>query len=154
MNNHNTLLISRTLLLSFLFALLGLGACQQEGPAEKAGKKLDQATEKTGQQLEGVKQEVVEKTETVKEAAGAQAQATGDYVDDAMITAKIKETLLADDFFKATEINVTTANGVVTLSGVVDSEQIIDKALSVANSQKSVKSVQNQLKLKPVVSSQ
>ena len=47
--------------------------------------------------------------------------------------------------FKASYIEVTTVNGVVTLSGTVDSEQIIGRAMEVANSQKNVKSVQTAL---------
>ena len=104
---------------------------------EKAGKKLDQATEKAGEKIEGAKESVIDKTQTA-----------GEYIDDSVITMKVKTAILNDPILNASHIEVTTVNGVVKLSGTVDSEQSIGRAMEVANSQKNVKSVQNALVVK------
>ena len=101
---------------------------------EKAGKKLDQATEKAGEKIEGAKESVIDKTQTA-----------GEYIDDSVITMKVKTAILNDPLLNASHIEVTTVNGVVKLSGTVDSEQSIGRAMEVASSQKNVKSVQTDL---------
>jgi hypothetical protein len=68
-----------------------------------------------------------------------------EYMDDSAITAKIKAEILSDPLLKVSQINVTTTNGVVSLSGTVDSQQSIDRALAIARSVKDVKSVENGL---------
>ncbi len=65
----------------------------------------------------------------------------------ASITAKIKAEILSDPLLKVSQISVTTTNGVVSLSGTVDSRQSVDRALEIARSVKSVKSVENGLVL-------
>jgi hyperosmotically inducible periplasmic protein len=128
---------NRVLVITCLSTILGLAGCQQEGTAEKAGKKLDQATEKAGDKIEGARESVIDKTQT-----------GGEYIDDSVITMKVKTAILKDPILKASHIEVTTVNGVVKLSGTVDSEQSIGRAMEVANSQKNVKSVQNALVVK------
>ena len=128
---------NRVLVITCLSTILGLAGCQQEGTAEKAGKKLDQATEKAGEKIEGAKKSVIDKTQTA-----------GEYIDDSVITMKVKTAILNDPILNASHIEVTTVNGVVKLSGTVDSEQSIGRAMEVANSQKNVKSVQNALVVK------
>ena len=125
---------NRVLVITCLSTILGLAGCQQEGTAEKAGKKLDQATEKAGEKIEGAKESVIDKTQT-----------TGEYIDDSVITMKVKTAILNDPLLNASHIEVTTVNGVVKLSGTVDSEQSIGRAMAVASSQKNVKSVQTDL---------
>ncbi|WP_373497898.1 BON domain-containing protein [Desulfococcus sp.] len=122
------------LLLSFALVLPG---CQQEGTAEKAGKKVDQAAEK-----------VSEQAEKAGEAVSEKAEETAEYMDDAAITAKIKMDILGDPLLKVSEINVTTTNGAVNLSGVVESQQSIDRAMEIVRSVKSVKSIENGLVVK------
>jgi len=128
---------NRVLVITCLSTILGLAGCQQEGTAEKAGKKLDQATEKAGDKIEGARESVIDKTQTA-----------GEYIDDSVITMKVKTAILNDPILNASHIEVTTVNGVVKLSGTVDSEQSIGRAMEVANSQKNVKSVQNALVVK------
>ena len=125
--------------LFFLFCLLfvfGLAGCNQEGTAEKAGKKIDQAAESAGKKVEKAGEAVVEKVEK-----------TGEYMEDSAITAKIKAEILSDPLLKVSQINVSTTNGVVKLSGKVDSQQSIDRAVEIARSVKDVKSVENGLVL-------
>jgi hyperosmotically inducible periplasmic protein len=66
-------------------------------------------------------------------------------MDDAAITAKIKAAIVSDPLLKVAQISVTTTNGVVTLSGVVDSQQSIDRAMEIVRSNPKVKSVVNAL---------
>jgi hyperosmotically inducible protein len=108
--------------------------CEQKGPAEKAGERIDNATEKAGKDMDSAKSAVSEKVET-----------TGEYIDDAAITARVKQALITDDILKASKIEVTTNNGVVRLSGTLDSAQLISKAVELVNGLKNVKSVQNEL---------
>jgi hyperosmotically inducible protein len=73
---------------------------------------------------------------------------TGEYVDDSVITTKVKSMLAADDFLKSFEISVETYKGIVQLSGFVDSQQTVDKAGEIARSVKGVTSVKNDLVVK------
>ncbi|WP_347986466.1 BON domain-containing protein [Methylomonas sp. AM2-LC] len=134
MNTFKANYFRRLLAITFLSALVAMTACDQKGPAEKAGQKIDQVTEKAGKDLENAK------TSVAKDATTA-----GNYMDDAMITAKVKETLVADDLLKATQIEVTTVDGVVKLNGILSSEQLIGRAITLVTSQKYVKSVVNEL---------
>lgn len=62
-------------------------------------------------------------------------------VGDSWITTKVKADLLATEATKGLDINVTTTNGVVTLSGKLDSKAEVDQAVAVARAIKGVKSV-------------
>ncbi len=75
-------------------------------------------------------------------------ESTGEYVDDSVITTKVKALLAGDDFFKSFEISVETFKGVVQLSGFVNSQQAVDKAGQIARSVNGVKSVKNNLIVK------
>lgn len=127
-------LSNRVFFIVFLSAVLGLAGCEREGTAEKAGQKIDQAAEKAG-----------EKLESTRESLGEKADSAGEYMDDSAITAKIKAGILSDPLLKVSQISVTTTNGVVNLSGVVDSKQSIDRAMEIARSNPNVKSVENSL---------
>ncbi len=70
---------------------------------------------------------------------------TGQYLDDATVTAKVKADLIKDDTVKATEIQVETTEGVVQLSGFVGSEEARQRAEQLAKSIDGVKSVRNDL---------
>ena len=89
-----------------LSASLGLAGCQKEGGAEEAGRKIDQTAKQMGNQLE-----------VTKESMDKKADRAGDYLEDAAITARIKTEILAESLLKVFQIDVTTTNGVVTLSG-------------------------------------
>ncbi|MBP1759021.1 MAG: lipoprotein [Firmicutes bacterium] len=75
-------------------------------------------------------------------------EGAGEYVDDSVITTKVKSLLAADDFLKSFEISVETYKGTVQLSGFVDSQKAIDKAGEIARGVKGVKSVKNNLNVK------
>lgn len=75
-------------------------------------------------------------------------EGTGEYLDDTVITAKVKAAILKEPTLSSAEINVETFKGVVQLSGFVRSTANIGKAIEVANSVSGVKSVKNSLQLK------
>lgn len=125
-------------------AMVMLG-CQQEGPAQKAGKKLDQAVDKAEKTMDQAVDKAEKKIEAAGETMSDKAEKAGGYMDDSAITAKVKAGIIGDQSLKVTEINVTTKDGVVTLSGTVDSQQILDRALEISRNVKNVKSVVNSL---------
>jgi hyperosmotically inducible protein len=57
---------------------------------------------------------------------------------DVGITTKVKSSFVTDDVVKSSQIEVTTHNGVVTLTGNVDSEAAKDRALELAKGTKGV----------------
>ena len=75
-------------------------------------------------------------------------ESTGQYVDDSVITTKVKSQLAADDFLKSFQISVESYKGVVQLSGFVNSQEAADKAAQIARGVGGVKSVKNSLIVK------
>lgn len=81
-------------------------------------------------------------------ASTSKQSGTGEYVDDTVITTKVKSLLAADDFLKSFEISVETYKGIVQLSGFVDSQQTINRAGEIARGVQGVSSVKNNLNVK------
>ena len=81
-------------------------------------------------------------------ASTSTRSSTGEYIDDSVITTKVKSLLAADDFFKSFRISVETYQGTVQLSGFVNSKQAVDKAVEITRSVNGVKSVKNNLVVK------
>jgi osmotically-inducible protein OsmY len=75
-------------------------------------------------------------------------ESTGEYVDDSVITTKVKSLLAADDFLKSFQIGVETYKGVVQLSGFVNTQKAVDKAIEITRSVKGVTSIKNDLVVK------
>jgi osmotically-inducible protein OsmY len=75
-------------------------------------------------------------------------ESTGQYIDDSVITAKVKAAILDDPALKVAEINVETYKGVVQLSGFVSSQAAASRAVEVARGIKGVKSVKNDMRIK------
>ena len=80
---------------------------------------------------------------------GSTTSETGEVVTDAWITTKVKADLLATDGVSGTSINVDTKDGVVTLTGNVNSSAEADKAVTVARGIKGVTKVDSQLSVSP-----
>lgn len=81
-------------------------------------------------------------------ASTATKEGTGEYLDNTVITAKVKAAIFDEPTLKSAEINVETFKGVVQLSGFVGSQANIDKAVEIARQIKGVKSVKNDMQLK------
>jgi osmotically-inducible protein OsmY len=85
---------------------------------------------------------------TVGCASTAKKEGTGEYVDDTVITTKVKAAILNEATLKSAEINVETFKGVVQLSGFVSSPAAETTAVAVAGKVAGVKSVKNDMRLK------
>lgn len=81
-------------------------------------------------------------------ASTAKQEGTGEYLDDTVITTKVKAAIFNEPTLKSTEINVETFKGVVQLSGFVSSDAGIKKAVEVARSVKGVTAVKNDMHVK------
>jgi len=116
------------------------GVVQLNGFVDSAANRT--AAGRVAQGVDGVKEVrnnlAIRGTETV-----------GKVVDDSVITAQVKTALFDDPVTKGHEINVETQNGIVQLSGFVDSSEQRLKATSVARDIDGVKEVRNQIDVKP-----
>ena len=81
-------------------------------------------------------------------AATRTHESTGEYIDDSIITTKVKSLLATDDFLKSFQISVETYRGTVQLSGFANSQKAVDKAGEIVMSVKGVKSIKNNLIVK------
>jgi osmotically-inducible protein OsmY len=81
-------------------------------------------------------------------ASTSSQSGTGEYIDDSVITAKVKAAILNEETLKVAEINVETFKGVVQLSGFVSSQADIDRAVVVTRGVAGVKSVKNDMRVK------
>jgi len=81
-------------------------------------------------------------------ASTSKQEGTGEYVDDTVITTKVKAAIFSEPTLKSAEINVETFKGVVQLSGFVSSQAAENKAVEVARTVGGVKSVKNDMRLK------
>jgi hyperosmotically inducible protein len=113
-----------------MLLIVGLAACNKPGPAETAGKKIDQTAEKVGDKM------------------GEQSAQAGVAIDDTEITTKVKAAIFAEPGLKTLQISVDTVKGVVTLSGSVDSRSNSDRAKQLAGAVAGVRDVENRLTVK------
>jgi len=81
-------------------------------------------------------------------ASTAKHEGTGEYLDDTVITTKVKTAIFKEPTLKSAEINVETFKGVVQLSGFVSSSETQKTAVAVASNIEGVKSVKNDMRLK------
>lgn len=148
--------IPRSFKLASLSMLLvaGLAACDKPGPAETAGKKIDQTAEAAGrkieQTVEAAGKKINEATDKVGDKLGEQGIKTGVAIEDAEITAKVKAAIFSEPGLKTLQISVDTVKGVVTLTGSVDSEMSSNRARGLAAAVAGVSSVDNRLATKSV----
>jgi osmotically-inducible protein OsmY len=75
-------------------------------------------------------------------------EGTGEYIDDSVITTKVKAAILGEPGLKVSEINVETFKGAVQLSGFVNSREDINAAVRLARAVNGVTSVKNDMQLK------
>lgn len=81
-------------------------------------------------------------------ASTARQEGTGEYVDDSIITTKVKAEIFNDASLKSSEINVETFKGVVQLSGFVNSQADINRAVELTRTVNGVTSVKNDMRVK------
>jgi len=81
-------------------------------------------------------------------ASTQKRESTGEFIDDSVITTKVKAALFDELTLRSFKIEVKTYRGVVQLSGFVDSQDSVRKAGDVARGIKGVASVSNDLIIK------
>ncbi len=81
-------------------------------------------------------------------ASTSKQEGTGEYVDDSVITSKVKAAIFNEPSLKSAEINVETFKGAVQLSGFVSSPAASSKAVAVTRSVGGVTSVKNDMLVK------
>lgn len=106
-----------------LVTLLGLSACDKTNTTENS----EMAVERN------------------QDSLGESGSDLGVKVEDGTITTKIKTAFLAESKISSLDINVTTQDGVVTLTGKADSLESSQKASEIASGIEDVKQVNNQL---------
>ncbi|WP_019934895.1 molecular chaperone OsmY [Oceanimonas smirnovii] len=90
-------------------------------------------------------EETAEQTQQKAEQAATKA---GSYMNDSVITGKVKSALLNDEGVSSVDISVETEKGKVTLSGFVPAQEQAGRAVEVAKNIKGVESVEDQLHVK------
>jgi osmotically-inducible protein OsmY len=75
-------------------------------------------------------------------------QGTGEYIDDSVITTKVKAAIFDDPLTKVTEIKVKTFKGEVQLSGFVSSRDAANRAIELARGVNGVTSVKDDMQIK------
>ena len=124
-----------------VLAISGLAACDNRGPSETAGEKLDRTLDNAGNKIE-------QTTDNIGDSMQRQGEKTGQVLDDAAITAKVKAAIFAEPSLKTLQISVDTVQGVVALTGSVDSKEESNRAKALASAVEGVKVVENRLALK------
>lgn len=81
-------------------------------------------------------------------AGTATRQSTGEYVDDATITTKVKTAFISDKIVKAGQIEIETFKGTVQLSGFVDTPEMKERAATIAANVRGVRKVVNNIIVK------
>ncbi len=80
--------------------------------------------------------------------ASPRTESTGEYVEDSVLTARVKAAVLAEPGLRSAEINVETFKGRVQLSGFVGTQADIDRAVALVGGMAGVRSVKNDMRLK------
>ncbi len=120
--------------------IVGMTACDNPGPAETAGKKIDQTNDDAGKSINQSADKVANKVDE-------QTNKVGVAVDDSEITAKIKAAYFAESGLKTLQISVETIRGVVTITGSVDTRSNSELAEKMAAAVTGVSKVNNKLAL-------
>ncbi|EKE82911.1 BON domain-containing protein [Idiomarina xiamenensis] len=131
MKQRSKLLTSGVMALS----VLTLAACSEA--------QRDSAEQKSEQAMESAEQTANDVADSAKKGMNE----AGEYIDDSVITARVKAKLMDDDNLDNSDISVETTDGVVSLTGTVAKEADIDTAENLTEMVEGVKSVENELKV-------
>lgn len=139
----------RLTLLAALAIAASLAACSKQEDDRTAGQRLDGAIAEAKQSAEETKREAKQAMNDAENSAARAADKTAQATGDMAITAKVNAALVADDKLKATQINVDTQGGQVTLTGQAPDAQSRERATTLASAVDGVKHVNNQLVVSP-----
>ena len=138
--------IARLPLLAALAAAAALTACGRHQDEDlTAGQRLDGAVADAKREANETKRDAQKAMNDAEMSASRAADATAQVSSDMTITAKVNAALAVDDKLKATQINVDTREGHVTLTGQAPDPQSRERATTLASSVDGVKNVNNQL---------
>jgi osmotically-inducible protein OsmY len=126
------------LLLALVLVSFSLTACHKPGPAQEAGRKIDEAAEQASRTVH-------QNLDRAKSSTQTDIQHVDTAVSDTDITAKVKLALMMRDGLNSLTISVTTKSSVVTLSGSVSSSAQSQLAQELALAVDDVTHVDNQL---------
>lgn len=129
----------------YVVSAVSLTGCEKTPQQES---KTDSMKESVSSSADQIKESANDAADKMKESSEQIKDSASQYIDDATITAKVKEKLVAEPVTKAYQISVETLNGTVQLSGFVESSEAKDKAGEIAGAVSGVKSVKNDLILK------
>lgn len=107
--------------------------------------KSDLKIEPSGKTTSGEVQKTVDK---VADSTKTAVKKTGEVIKDSAITADLKLKFAADDTVSASNIDIDTKNGVVTLNGTVKSDAELNRAVDIARKTDGVKNVISNLVVK------
>ncbi|HEX4502071.1 MAG TPA: BON domain-containing protein [Scandinavium sp.] len=81
-------------------------------------------------------------------AGSSTKESTGGYIDDTVVTTKVKSALFSDKDIKSSDIGVVTFKGRVQLSGFVSSQAIANRAVEITKGVTGVRVVENDMQVK------
>ena len=136
-------------LLCAVAAAASLAACNRPAEERTAGQKLDGALAQIESKADEVAAEAREVGRDAQQAAGTAIDAVTDKAKDATITTTVNAELAKDSQLSALQVNVDTIDGRVVLRGTAPDTASRERAASLAQSVDGVKSVDNQLDVKP-----
>ena len=132
-----------------MLLVVGLAACDQPGPAETAGKKIDETVDATGQKLGQAADKMEGVFDRAAEKMGERSDRAGVAMDDAEITARVKGAIFSEPGLKTLKISVDTVSGVVSLTGSVESQSYLDRVTTLAAAVDGVRDVENHIQVVP-----
>jgi hyperosmotically inducible protein len=138
-------LTPRIPLLATLAVAAALTACSRNDDDMTAGQRLDGAVADAKREANETKRDAQQAMNDAQNSASRAADATGQVSTDMAITAKVNAALAVDDQLKATQINVDTREGQVTLTGQAPDAQSRERATTLVSAVDGVKQVNNQL---------
>lgn len=132
-------------LLAALALCASLGACSRNDDDRTAGERLDGAMADARREAGETKRDAQQAMNDTEMKASRAADTTAQVTTDMAITAKVNAALAVDDQLKATQINVDTREGQVTLTGQAPDASSRERATTLVAAVEGVKQVNNQL---------
>ncbi len=130
-------------------AVVSLSACNRNEDGRTVGQKVDSTVAKVEQKAEELKSDIRVAGQDAKQSAGGAMDTVGNKAKDAVITTSVNAELVKDSQLSALRIDVDTIDGRVALRGTAPDAASRDRATSLASRVDGVKSVDNQLMVKP-----
>ena len=156
-----TMLYKKMLIASAVAVVANLAACDRTKETDYSSTTTPDSTNveqqptqtnttenKIENKLASAEDKLHESATTLKSSTNEAVTTAGNAVADSVVTGRVKAALLADKDIKGTDIKVETAQGIVTLNGVVNSQAQMEKAESVARTIEGVKTIDNRLSVK------